>query len=279
MKNFKIALQLYSIREEMEKDMDKTLGAVKAMGYDYVEWAGFYGKSAEEIKTLLDKHGLIGLSIHQPPSVIIEQGQEAIDFLKEIGVKYCAIPYYALEDLQNNFDQIVELFTKVGKMLKENGIQMLYHNHDFEFHKIGDEYILDKLFASVPADLMNPQIDTCWVRYAGLNPVDYVRRYKDRVSIIHFKDYICLNPDGTPVCESLGQEAKPKVSSHADNGFEFRSLGDGAQDFPALLEVAEEVDACMLVVEQDFAVDRTPMEAAQRSLDYLKRILGERKPC
>lgn len=279
MKDFKIALQLYSVRDEIEKDMDKALGDIKAMGYDYVEFAGYYGKTASEVKALLDKHRLICLSVHQPPSTLIEHGQDAVDFLKEIGVKYCAIPYYELNELQNNFDQVVELFTKVGKLLKENGIQMLYHNHDFEFHKIGDEYILDKLFAGVPADLMNPQIDTCWVRYAGLNPVDYVRKYKGRVSVIHFKDYVCANPDGAPVYELIGQEASPKEGSHADNGFEFRSLGDGVQDFPALLQVAEEVDACMLVVEQDMSTDRTPMESAQRSIDYLKRILGEGKPC
>ena len=58
MKKFKVGLQLYSVRQDMEQDMDKTLGAVKAMGYDYVEFAGYFGKSAEEIKALLDKHGL-----------------------------------------------------------------------------------------------------------------------------------------------------------------------------------------------------------------------------
>ena len=275
----KIALQLYSIRDEVEKDMDKALGEVKAMGYDYVEFAGFYGKSAEEVKALLDKHGLEGVSVHQPAHVFEEEGQKAVDYLKEIGLKFAAIPYYPLAELQDNFDQVVASFTKVGELLKENGIQLLYHNHDFEFHKIGDEYILDKLFASVPSGLLNPQIDTCWVRYAGLDPVEYVRKYKGRVDVLHLKDYICTNPNGEPVYELIGQEATPKAASREESGFAFRSLGDGVQDMPALVAVAKEVGAGILVVEQDESLDRPPMESAKRSLDCLKGILGECKSC
>ena len=275
----KIALQLYSIRDEVEKDMDKALGAVKAMGYDYVEFAGYYGKSAAEVKALLDKHGLVGLSVHQMPSIFEEEGQKAVDYIKEIGLEYAAIPFYPLAELQDNFEQVVASFTKVGELLKVNGIKLLYHNHDFEFNKIGDAYILDKLFASVPEELMNPQIDVCWVRYAGLDPVEYIRKYKGRIEVLHFKDYICTNPNGEPVYELVGQEAEPKTASREESGFAFRSLGDGVQDMPALVAVAKEVGASILVVEQDESLNRPAMESAKRSLDCLKGLLGECKTC
>ena len=146
MKKFKIGLQLYSVRSAMEKDMDATLKAVKEMGYDYVEFAGYFGKSAKEVKVILDKYGLQALAVHQAPALFREQGQVAIDYLKELGVKYCAIPWYDLNQYMTDWDATIEKFTILAKDMKANGIQLLYHNHDFEFNKINGEFIIDKLY-------------------------------------------------------------------------------------------------------------------------------------
>ena len=88
MKKFKIGLQLYSIRENVEKDMDAALKAVKEMGYDCVEFAGFFGKSAEEVRAMLDKYGLEAISVHQTAEPWLKEGQKAIDYLKTDGVKF-----------------------------------------------------------------------------------------------------------------------------------------------------------------------------------------------
>ena len=135
MKQFKVGLQLYSVRGDMEKDFEGTLRAVKEMGYDYVEFAGYYGKSAQEVKALLDEIGLVCPSVHQGPDIKKEKGQEAVDYIKTFGVKYAAIPWYGIENYQNGkFDETIEKFKKVGELLRKNGIQLTYHNHDFEFN-------------------------------------------------------------------------------------------------------------------------------------------------
>lgn len=273
MAEFKVGLQLYSIRDEMEKDMDASLKKVKEMGYDYVEFAGYFGHSAQEVRDMLDKYELSCISVHQSPDIFISEGQAAVDFLKTIGATYCAIPWYEIDKLKNHWDETISMFTKVGKLLKENGIQMLYHNHDFEFTKVDGEYILDRLYKTIPADLLQPQIDTCWVHYAGCNPAEYLRKYSGRIQLVHLKDFACKKLGGGPVYALIGEDGGEAVgASKEDNGFEFRPVGYGIQDFPAILQASKEAGAEYVIVEQDNPQERTSMEAAKLSRDYLKTL-------
>ena len=270
----KVGIQLYSIRSEMEMDMDAALKAVKEMGYDYVEFAGFFDKSAEEVKALLDKHGLKAISVHQGADPWLEQGQAAIDYLKTVGVEYCAIPWYSAEKLEGEaWEDTKKLFSDFGKALKDNGINLLYHNHDFEFKKFDGKYTIDKMYEEVPAELMNPEFDTCWVHYAGENPCDYIRKYNGRLNVLHLKDFVCKNLGGGPVyalIDDNGGDAKD--ASKEDNGFEFRPVGYGIQDFPAILEAAEEVGIEYIIVEQDDSYDTPVLETAKKSREYLKTL-------
>lgn len=278
MKNFKIGIQLYSIREEMEADMDAALGAVKAMGYDYVEFAGYFGKTAEEVRALLDKHGLTAISAHQGPEVFWYGDEEKeIDFLKTLGVKYCAIPWYSVDEYVERWNETVERFTKLGEKLKENGIQLLYHNHDFELGKIGGEAILDKLYASVPADVLQPEFDTCWLHYAGKDPAEYLSGYADRrIDVVHLKDFTCKKLGGGPVYDLIGvNDDEARKKEKAENGFKFMSLGYGMQDFGAIIEACERIGAEYLIVEQDKWYDgETALECAAKSRAYLKEAFG-----
>ena len=273
MKKFKVGLQLYSIRDAMEKDMDDALGKVKAMGYDYVEFAGYFGKSAEEVKALLDKHGLECVSVHQAPSLFWEEGQPAIDFLKTIGAKYCAIPWYTVDEYKNNWDETMRKFTELGKTMKENGIQLMYHNHDFEFQKIDGETIIDRMYATIPNDLLKPQFDTCWIHYAGYDPSEYLRKYTGKIEVVHLKDFVCEKLGGGPVyglIDESGAEQKPK--SREESGFKFMPVGYGIQDWKSILATAEDAGAEIVIVEQDQSPDRDPLEAAKMSRDYLKTL-------
>ncbi|MBQ4145349.1 MAG: sugar phosphate isomerase/epimerase [Clostridia bacterium] len=275
MKKFKIGLQLYSIREDMEKDMENALKKVKEIGYDYVEFAGYFGHSAEEVKAMLDKYGLECVSVHQTPQLFADEGQKAVDYLKTIGAKYCAIPWYDADKHAGteNWDNTVELFSKVGKLLKENGIQQLYHNHDFEFKKFENKFLLDWLYETIPADFLQPQVDTCWVRYAGYDPAEYIEKYAGRIKVIHLKDYVCKKRNDGPAYALIGEDGtEEKEASKEDNGFEFRPLGMGVQNIPAILEVADKIDADILIVEQDLSVSRPPLEAAEISRKYLKTL-------
>lgn len=272
MKKFKVGIQLYSVRDAMEQDMDATLAKVKEMGYDYVEFAGYFGKSAEEVKALLDKHGLECISVHQAIDLFIEQGQPAYDYLKTIGAQYSAIPWYPIEKSIGEWDDTVATFTKIGKELKENGIQMLYHNHDFEFKKIGDEFMLDKLYRTVPEEYLQPEFDTCWVHYAGNNPAEYIKKYDGRCKVLHLKDFVCKNLGGGPVYDLIDENGESTGGGSEDKGFEFRPVGYGIQNFSEILAAAEEIGVEYVIVEQDQSPDGNPLEDAKKSREYLKTL-------
>ena len=275
MKTFKVALQLYSVRDAMEKDMAGTLKAVKEMGYDYVEFAGYFDHTAEEVKAMLDDNGLECISVHQAPGLFLEEGQKAVDYLKTIGAKYCAIPWYEPSKLAGSavWADTVADFIKVGELLKANDIQLMYHNHDFEFNKYQDKFLLDWIYETIPADIVQPQIDTCWVHYAGYDPAEYLLKYSGRISVVHLKDFVCKNLGTGPVYALIGEDGKEeKKASREDNGFEFRPVGYGIQDFKKILEAADKAGADYVVVEQDRSLERPSMEAAAMSRAYLKTL-------
>lgn len=272
MKNYKIGLQLFGVRDKMEQDMEATLKAVKEMGYDYVEFAGYFGKTAGEVKALLDKYGLTAVSVHQGPSLFDEEGQSAFDYLKDIGVTYCAIPWYEADHFVNNWQGTMDYFTELGKKMNENGIKLMYHNHDFEFYnKIGGVSVLDKMYEAIPADLMLPELDLCWVHYAGNNPVDYLKKYAARIEVVHFKDFVCEKLGGGPVYDLIdnsGEAQKP--NNREESGFKFTPVGYGIQDWKAILSACDETNIEYIIVEQDNTYDTDSLTAAKMSRDYLK---------
>lgn len=275
MKQFKVGLQLYSVRDQMEQDMDATLAAVKAAGYDYVEFAGYFGKTAEEVRALLDKHGLTCISVHQAADLFFEEGQKAVDFLKVIGAQYCAIPWYPADKLAGTdaWADTVKSFTELGELLKKNNIQLLYHNHDFEFQTHEGKYLIDHLYDTVSSSLINPEFDTAWVRYAGEDPCKYIKAFAGRVQVLHLKDFTCKNFASGPAYALIDKTgAEQKTETKEDNEFRFRPLGQGVQDFPSILKAAEEAGTEYVIVEQDNWYDIPSLEAAKQSREYLRTL-------
>lgn len=275
MKDFKVGLQLFSVREDMEKDVESTLARVKEMGYDCVEFAGYFDTPADTLKGYLDKYALECISVHQVYDIFLNDEKASIDFLKTIGAKYCAVPWMGKEKHAGSgvFDQTIKEFIQVGTALQNAGIQLLYHNHDFEFETYEGKFLLDWLYESVSSELLQTEIDTCWVRYAGYSPEDYLRKYSGRSPIVHLKDFVCNNFNMGPVyslIDTAGKEGKPADKESA--GFEFRPVGHGVQDIPSILKAAEDAGAHTVIVEQDQSPDRPPMEAAKMSRDYLKSL-------
>ncbi len=276
MKKLKVGLQLYSVRDKMEVDMEKTLKAVKEIGYDYVEFAGYFGKTAEEVKALLDKYELECPSVHQGYEVFIENSEENIRYLKTIGAKYCAIPWMGMEKQKGNpdFEKAVEEIRTVAKLLKDKGIQMLYHNHDFEFEEFEGKYLFDWLYESVGLDLLKPEVDTCWVKYAGEDPCAYLEKYSGHIDIVHLKDFVCKEFANGPVyalIDNSGKENKTE-NTKEDSSFRFRYVGGGFQNFEEILESAEKAGAEYVIVEQDQWYDDDSLVLAKKSRDYLKSL-------
>lgn len=270
--SLKVGLQLYSVRDEMQKDMDKTLAAVKEMGYDYVEFAGYFDKTAEEVRALLDKHGLQCVSVHQGYEVFLTEPTKSAEYLQRIGASYCAVPWMSPDKHKGSaeFDKTVEEMKNVSALLRDYGIRMLYHNHDFEFVKVDGKYKLDWLYEAVGLSNLQPEIDTCWVRYAGEDPCAYLKKYGAYIDVVHLKDFTAKNIAAGPVYELIGNADAPK--SREDNDFHFMPLGQGVQDMPAILTACEEVGAQYVIVEQDDSYDMPSLEAARQSRSYLKGL-------
>ena len=275
MKKFKLGLQLYSLRDEMAKDFEGTLKKVSEMGYEYVEFAGYYDKTAEEIKAIMDKYGLKSISVHQGYEVFLaEEAQEKIDFLKVLGVKYVVIPGMRVENHKgsDNYEKTIEELRSVSELLEKNGMQLGYHNHDFEFKKYDNKFLLEWLLEDLKGTMI-PEIDTCWVHYAGINPQEYILKYKGSLPLLHLKDFACKNLGDGPVYDIINNGGNAKEApSQEDNGFEFRPVGDGVQDIPAIIKSAEECGTEYLIVEHDGFTDIEPSECVKRSIDYLKSL-------
>lgn len=269
-----VAIQLYSLRNEMAKDFIGTLKKVKEMGYAGVEFAGLHGKDASDINEVLNEIGLIPVSAHVPLEEMLTAPEKTMETYRNIGVKYIAIPYLAVEKRPEagNFAKTLSDMRFVCEKAKAHGITMLYHNHDFEFDVVDGEYYLDTIYKTIPADLLQTEIDTCWVNVAGEDPAAYVTKYKGRAPIVHLKDFWMKSRENKEnLYELIGIESNGK--SNSKDGFSFRPLGYGVQDIPAILNAAEDAGAAWVVVEQDKPAEgQTEMESAELSRNYLKTL-------
>lgn len=274
MKQFKVGIQLYSVKEAMAKDFEGTLAAIKDMGYEYVEFAGYYGRTAEQIKETLDRLGLKCISVHQGIEFFDEKPDEAAEFLKTFGVKYVVLPWYPKDRLAGSpdWDASVAHMNRVSDVLKKHGMVLGYHNHEFEFETLDGKYLHDYLFEAV-ADMV-PELDTCWVHYAGINPADKIREFSGKVEIIHLKDFVANRLNGGPAYALIDADGNPIKTTREDNGFAFRPLGQGRQDFKSILEACEEAGTEVVIVEQDAPYNGTELENAKDSIDYLKSAFG-----
>ena len=146
---------------------------------------------------------------------------------------------------------------------------LLYHNHDFEFVSLSGQYGLDFLYDAVPADLLKTELDVCWVKYAGVNPADYIRKYAGRCPVVHLKDFVGRKQDGSTPYALIGLDENEKKDTQA---FEFRPFGYGCQNVEEVVEAGIESGAKWFIIEQDMSIGRTPLEAAEMSIGTLKKI-------
>ena len=269
--SFPVALQLFSVRDDMSADFEGTLRKVKELGFQGVEFAGLFGHDAETVKKLLEEIGLEAVSAHISIDEFLANPESVIDTYVKIGCKYAAIPYLVQERRpgEAKWEQTVEEIKKIAVMAKAKGLQLMYHNHDFEFVEINGKYALDELYDTISPDLLETEIDTCWVNVAGVNPASYVRQYAGRATILHLKDFAGGKTDN--MYELIGIESDGKRAD--TEKFAFRHLGAGRQDFPEILKACEESGTRWVVVEQDHPTEGlSTLECAEKSVNYLKNL-------
>ena len=200
-------LQLYSVRDFTAKDLDATLKQVAEIGYRYVEFAGFFGHSAEQVKAMLKEYDLIVSGTHSGFGDLDEDFAAAVKYHQTIGNTNYIVPGAPWKTAAE-LSETIEKMNKYGPMLAAEGIKLAYHNHDGEFRPNDDGLIAhEEMERRTDIDF---QIDTYWAYVASRDPVELITRLKDRVHVIHLKDGL---QDGRGF--ALGEGTAPVVEVRA----------------------------------------------------------------
>lgn len=268
----KLGIQLYSVRDDAARDLEGTLRAIAAMGYDGVELAGLYGRSAEELRGLIQNAGLTAISAHVGLAEFRQGVAETVARYKEIGCRYVAIPHLAAEDRPDgaNFAQAAQEIAAIAEECARQGLTLLYHNHDFEFALLPDGCTeLEALYACAPETLLQTEIDVCWANIVDVDPAALLRKYSGRAPLLHLKD--STGDHSAEHYESLGLAHRPAPDAAP---FSFRPVGTGTVDIPAVVAAAKDTGTSWLIVEQDEPAEgQTALESAQLSAQYVRSIL------
>lgn len=190
-----VGLQIYTVRDAIEKDFKGTLQKVAEIGYTNIEAAGynaadgtFYGLKPKEFQSFISGLGMNLISSHA--SFIPSQAQKVIDDAAEAGLKYLIFPYlaeYARRSI-SDYKRLAEIFNTYGELCNKAGIKFGYHNHDFEFSKLNDQIPYDVLLNETDPKLVCMELDIYWIEKAGFKTLDYFEKYPGRFEIWHVKD-------------------------------------------------------------------------------------------
>lgn len=252
MKTIPVAVQMYSLREESQKDFAGTLKKVAELGFDGVEFAGFGGLTAEEVKVLLDEYGLQAAASHVPLEELENNLAKVIEEQKIIGSKYVVCPYLMPNRRsEEDYLSLITLLDEIGETCRQEGITLCYHNHDFELDCLADgRTALESILDDVNEDNVKAELDIYWLTKAGEKPIEWINRYQARTPLVHLKDMT------------------------TDEEKFFAELGTGGVDIEAVLNFGEEAGVQWWVVEQDMS-RRTPFESIEISMNYLKTKLPQ----
>jgi len=244
-RNKKIGVQVYSVRDALQKDFAGSMKKLADIGYTYIEAYGLdlegklFGMAPAEYKKIVNDLGMKLLSAHAT-YFTPEQAPKIIAASHEAGVKYLIMPWLA-EDMRHDYSKIAENLNRVGELFKGTGIKFGYHNHDFEFIKDGDKVPLEVLISETQPDLVTFEADLYWVTKAGANPMELINKFPGRFSLFHVKD--------------------------SDSKLDQTTVGSGIIDFSTILNNRKKAGMEYYFVE-DERTDK-PFENLKGSFDYL----------
>lgn len=238
----KLAIQLYSVRDHVKSGEDflKILEEVKKLGFEGVEFAGYFGLDAKTIKAKLDELGLKAVGTHISISNYEPENLAAtLEFCKTLEMPYAGVggaPHSTAEEAC----QTAAILGNANKLASSEGIKVYYHNHSDEFKDNGGAKAIDIIMDKVPLEL-----DTYWSFHAGVDNYEFIKKNADRIVLLHIKD----GNDGNPC-----------------------ALGEGQNDLKAIFKAADEIGLEWLVLENDNPVPNGIADAT-RSMEYLKKNL------
>ena len=242
----RIGLQLYTVRHQMEKDLEGTIARVAATGYREVEFAGYFGKSPRDVRALLDHHALSSPSSHV--SLAPDQWRAALDAAPVVGHRYLVIAWIPAEERHtlDDYKRWAERLNRAATEAKAAGLQLAYHNHDFEFVPLDGKLPYDVLLAETDPKLVQLEMDLYWIVKGGQDPLAYFARWPGRFPMVHVKD-----------------SAGPPDHKMA-------AVGGGKIDFRKIFAQSDQAGIRHYFVEHDNPDD--PFASIRASYDYLQRL-------
>jgi len=182
-----IGIQLYTMRSLTEKDLEGTLAKLAGIGYAEVEFAGYFGKTPEQIRAMLVANRLSSPSSHIPLPANDDAWKRALADARTIGHEWAVIPW--LDPSQRkDWAPFADRLNHLATLARAAGMRFAYHNHDFEFAREGDGTVLDLLLTKTDPSLVDFEMDIYWVTKAGADPLDLIARYPKRFPLMHAKD-------------------------------------------------------------------------------------------
>jgi len=245
----KTGLILYTVRQDMVKDLDKTLEAVAAMGYNWVEAADysdglFYKLKPVEFRNKVKSAGLRLLSTHNG-GLNTTNIDKIIADCSEAGIKYLVLPSLPGKwgRSLDGYKEAADFFNLAGEKCRKEGMKFGFHNHSVEFKMIDNQIPYDILVQNTDPKLVTFELDLCWITAGGQSAVEYFNRFPGRFELWHMKDMSADKRDAT--------------------------MGEGTIDFKPIYALAKKAGLKYWFVEQDDCRTHTPLESARISREYL----------
>ena len=256
MKIEQVAAQLYTVRNWLKtpKEIAESLARIRSIGYSSVQLSGLGPIEPVELRRILSDEGLVCSSTHEDAVQLLEEPERSVENLKALGCSLTAYPYPHGVSFAG-LTEVKEFCSKLnhsGRVLKENGLTLAYHNHNIEFMRIGGHSILELIYEETDPEFLAAELDTYWVQLGGGSPADWCRRMSGRLPMLHIKD-LGVNEEHVAV---------------------FREIGQGNLDWPTIIGAAEEAGCQWFIVEQDSNwTDDDPFKSLEISFTYIREHL------
>ena len=186
----RVGIQLYTVRRDMQQDFEGTLARVAEVGYREVEFAGYFGRSAPDVRAVLARVGLTAPSSHVGLPDFRRDADGVIATASAIGHSYLVVPWLDVAERKtlDDYRRIGQELNRLGEKVRAAGMRLGYHNHDFELARIDGRIPLDVLLEEADPNLVVLELDLYWSVKGGVDPVAYVAQHPGRVHLVHVKD-------------------------------------------------------------------------------------------